>query len=84
MKRRRLIGAPEREREALERRFLSGADCKWTPVNGSKALYVRRNGRAYRLSPTKARRWDLFRIQEVGDEGNRGHQTAPAGMQAKP
>lgn len=57
------------EREALQCRFLSGADCKWTPVNGSKALYIRRNGRAYRLSPTKSKRWDLFRIQEVEDEG---------------
>jgi hypothetical protein len=47
------------EREALQRRFLSGADCKWTPVDGSKALYIRRNGRAYRLSPTKSKRWDL-------------------------
>jgi hypothetical protein len=55
----------ERQREeceALQRRFLSGADCKWTPVNGSKVLYIRRNGRAYRLSPTKSKRWDLFRI----------------------
>lgn len=38
-------------------------------MNGSKALYIRRNGRAYRLSPTKSKRWDLFRIQEVEDEG---------------
>ena len=26
------------KQEALEHRFLSGADCKWTPVGGSKAL----------------------------------------------
>ncbi len=57
------------EREALERRFVSGADCKWTSVGGSKALYVRKNGRAYRLSPTKDKRWDLFRIQDVDDTG---------------
>ncbi len=57
------------EREALERRFLAGADCKWTPVGDSKALYVRKNGRAYRLSSTKEKRWDLFRIQDVDDPG---------------
>ena len=57
------------EREALESRFLSGADCKWTPVGGSKALYIRKNGRAYRLSPAKDKRWDLFRIGTVNDLG---------------
>lgn len=59
------------EKEALERRFLAGADCKWTPIGGSKALYIRKNGRAYRLSPTKDKRWDLFRIQDVDDAGAR-------------
>ena len=57
------------ERQALEERFLSGADCKWTPVRGSRDLFVRRNGRAYRLSPTKEKRWELFRIERVGDTG---------------
>jgi hypothetical protein len=57
------------EREVLERRFLAGADCKWTPVGGSKALYIRKNGRAYRLSPTKDKRWDLYRIQGIEDTG---------------
>jgi hypothetical protein len=33
------------EREALQRRFLSGADCKWTPVDGSKALYTEERAR---------------------------------------
>jgi len=51
-------------RLALERRFLSGADCKWTPLEGSKALYMRRNGRAFRLAPTKEKRWQLHLIQE--------------------
>lgn len=63
--------AQKEEREALERRFLAGADCKWTPVSGSKALYTRKNGRAYRLVPTKDKRWELFRIQEVEDPGKR-------------
>ena len=57
------------EQEALEHRFLSGADCKWTPVGGSKALYVRKSGRAYRLSPIKDKRWALFRIGDVDDKG---------------
>lgn len=57
------------EREALEQRFLSGADCKWTPVSGSKAIYTRINGRAYRLSPTKDMRLDLHRIVELQDAG---------------
>jgi hypothetical protein len=48
---------------------LSGADCSWTTVAGSKAFYIRKNGRAYRLAPAKDRRWDLFRIEEVDDLG---------------
>jgi hypothetical protein len=57
------------EREALELRFLSGADSKWTPIRGSTALYIRLNGRAYRLAPTKDKRWDMFRIESVEDVG---------------
>lgn len=57
----------EEERLALEQRFLSGADCKWTPIQKSAALFTRKNGRAYRLSPTKDKRWDLFRIEGVED-----------------
>lgn len=41
--------AEEEKRRALEQRFLSGADCKWTPVSGSKEVFCRLNGRAYRL-----------------------------------
>ena len=58
------------ERLALERRFLSGADCKWTPLEGSKAVFMRRNGRAFRLSPTKEKRWELHRIEEPTDGGD--------------
>lgn len=57
------------DRLALERRFLSGADCKWTPLEGSKAVFMRRNGRAFRLSPTKEKRWELHRIEEPSDAG---------------
>lgn len=59
----------EEERHALEQRFLSGADCKWTPIERSKELYCRMNGRAYRLSPTAEGVWRLFRIKAMGDEG---------------
>lgn len=58
----------EEDRIALEQRFLSGADCKWTPVHRSTDLFCRTNGRAYRLSPTKAKRWELFRIASVEDQ----------------
>ena len=58
------------ERLALERRFLSGADCKWTPLEESKALFMRRNGRALRLSPTKEKRWELHLIEEPTDAGD--------------
>lgn len=58
------------ERLALERRFLSGADCRWTSLEGSKAVFMRRNGRAFRLSPTKEKRWELHRIEEPDHAGN--------------
>ena len=58
------------ERLALERRFLSGADCKWTPLEGSKEVFMRRNGRAFRLSPTKEKRWELRRIEAPTDAGD--------------
>ncbi len=61
----------EDERLALEQRFLSGADCKWTAIQRSPELYTRINGRAYRLSPTKDKRWELYRIQSVEDGGAR-------------
>jgi hypothetical protein len=58
------------DRMALERRFLSGADCKWTPLEGSKAVFMRRNGRTFRLSPTKEKRWMLHRIEGPTDTGD--------------
>lgn len=60
----------EADRLALQRRFLSGADCKWTALEGSKALFIRKNGRAFRLSPAKDKRWDLHRIEEPEDKGD--------------
>ena len=69
----------EEDRIALEQRFLSGADCKWTRLGHAPDLYVRKNGRAYRLRPTKEKRWDLYRIKDnnaagakIGTYGSRG------------
>lgn len=58
------------DRLALEHRFLSGADCKWTALEGSKAVFMRKNGRAFRLSPTKEKRWELHLIEEPADKGD--------------
>lgn len=58
----------EDERAALEQRFLSGADCKWTPVQRSKELYSRMNGRTYRLSLTPDKMWDMHRISSIEDQ----------------
>jgi len=59
------------QRQALEQRFLAGADCKWTTVGQAKDLYCRINGRAYRLSPAPDKRWTLFRIEAASDAGAR-------------
>lgn len=58
----------EEERLALEQRFLLGADCKWTPLDKSKQLYCRLNGRTYRLSPTPDKMWNLHRLAARDDE----------------
>lgn len=58
------------DRQALERRFLSGADCKWTPLEGSKALFMRKNGRAFRIATTKEKRWQLHQIEEPAEAGD--------------
>ena len=73
----------EEERIALEQRFLSGADCRWTPIQKSKEIFRRINGRAYKLSPTKDKKWELFRVEAfddpkpplIGRYGNRGDVT---------
>jgi hypothetical protein len=57
----------ENKRRALEQRFHSGADCKWTPINKSKEVYCRVNGRAFRLSPTPDRMWHLHRVDDAGE-----------------
>ena len=60
----------EDQRFKLEQRFLSGADCGWTPIERSKDFYCRRNGRAFRIVQGKDKRWILYRIKEVGDGGD--------------
>ena len=58
----------EEQREALEQRFLSGADCKWTRLGKSKELYCRLNGRTYRLSSRADDKWDLHRVSSPDDD----------------
>ncbi|MCP3475059.1 hypothetical protein NLM33_32575 [Bradyrhizobium sp. CCGUVB1N3] len=60
----------EDERVKLEQRFLSGADCGWTRIEKSEALYCRRNGRAFRIIQGKDKRWTLYRIKELADKGD--------------
>ncbi len=57
------------EQAKLEQRFRSGADCGWTSIEKSKELYCRRNGRAFRIVQDKDKRWTLYRVKEIGDEG---------------
>jgi hypothetical protein len=59
----------EMEKAALEQRYLSGADCKWTRINGSKPFYCRVNGRSYRLTPMSDKRLDLHRVSSLDDAG---------------
>jgi hypothetical protein len=59
----------EEERLRREQRFLSGADCGWTPIDRSHALYSRHNGRAFRIEQDKDKRWRLYRIASLEDKG---------------
>ncbi|BCG73361.1 hypothetical protein MesoLj113a_45190 [Mesorhizobium sp. 113-1-2] len=56
---------------AREQRLLSGADCKWTALQKSSHWYCRANGRTYRLSPTKDKMWNLYRVDSVSEEDER-------------
>jgi len=57
------------ERLKLEQRFLAGADCGWTAIENSEALYCRRNGRAFRIVQGRDKRWTLHRIEDISDGG---------------
>lgn len=65
----RWMAQREREKLALETRFLSGADCGWTPVTGSSSVWCRRNGRAYRMERRSDGRQDMFRSDSIDDVG---------------
>lgn len=56
-----------KEREMRMALFQAGADCPWTPVNGSTELYRRINGRTYRATRTADKLWLLHRLQSVDD-----------------
>jgi hypothetical protein len=62
----------EQDREAREQRLLSGADCTWTQLRNSLHWYCRANGRTYRLSPTKDKRWHLYRVKTTSDDEEGG------------
>jgi uncharacterized small protein (DUF1192 family) len=59
----------EDERIRLQQRFISGADCGWTQIEKSKDFFCRRNGRAFRISQIKDKRWSLYRIAAMGEGG---------------
>lgn len=61
--------AREQERIQAQQRFLSGADCGWTPIEGRRDLYCRRNGRSFRIFLDKNKRWKLFRVTDLEDVG---------------
>ena len=53
----------EVEAAAAKQRLLSGADCKWTPWQGTKDVYCRMNGRLFRLTTTADKRIELYRAE---------------------
>jgi len=57
----------EEKRRALENSFLTGEDCRWTPIANSQDVYCRVNGRAYRLTPKEGKTRNLFRILSFKD-----------------
>src|SRR5690242_7087797 len=58
----------EEYRLAREQHLLSGADCGWTLLRKSRHWHCRTHGRLYRLSPTKDKKWNLYRVQTVSDQ----------------
>jgi hypothetical protein len=59
----------EEERLRDEQMFLAGADTSWIKVGESKDLFCRKNGRSFRISQGKDKRWSLFRIANVEESG---------------
>jgi hypothetical protein len=59
----------ETERIRRQQKFLSGADCGWTQIEGFDDLFCRRNGRTFRIGRGNDKRWKLYRIASVADAG---------------
>ncbi|HEX2839972.1 hypothetical protein [Hyphomicrobium sp.] len=45
----------------------SGADCNWSQIEGFPNWHCRKNGRTYRLSPSKNGKWTLQEVSGVQD-----------------
>jgi len=58
----------EAEKAKLEARFMAGADCKWTPIAGSKAIFCRMNGRVFRLDKAVDGRYELVRVPSHNEQ----------------
>ncbi|WP_244425994.1 hypothetical protein [Sinorhizobium fredii] len=58
----------DEDRKAREERLLAGADCTWTQVGKSPHWCCRTNGRTYRLTPTKDKMWNLYRVNSTSPE----------------
>lgn len=56
-----------------EQLLCSGADCGWTQFQGTSHWYCRKNGRTYRLSPSKDGKWNLRNVSSTSD-GEEGVQ----------
>jgi ribosomal protein L30 len=65
----RLRQEQAKEEERLWRQFLAGTYCGWTQIDQSENLYCRRNGRMFRMTRAKEKRWNLFRIATKEDIG---------------
>lgn len=60
------------ERHKAEQRLLSGADCGWTQLGKRTSWYCRKNGRTFRLQPTRDKRWEMHRVDGLSaDEKGR-------------
>lgn len=64
---RRYREARDQAKLESEQRLLSGADCPWTTLSGSKSAYCRVNGRTYRLVIQPDKRQELTRVRNVDD-----------------
>lgn len=59
----------QEERVRQEQMFMAGADTPWIKLGASKDLFCRKNGRSFRISQGRDKRWSLFRIANVDEPG---------------